>query len=309
MSQRLTHNQHMYNAVVAAAGGMDRHQAKQLFRRLTHHAPTFFYKYFRPDSQSLSGALVGSQMYFARPSSFNDPFEFAAHVHVGESDQKQQEMLVRVAVQGGMSLPAAVEFARATHAAGRLPQLVHDSFKRAVEEHGVVCFSAAGARSPLMWAHYADSHRGVCGVFHAPSDPGFFVNCFPVDYSDDFINVDWTATHTRHTDIGNVIFRKSKCWSYEEEYRGVRQGNEDRLVHFKPQALAGLVLGASCKGAHEQSIEDLLVQRELDGLPRVKLFRSELAPNRYKYLIQRDRALEAKVYAAHSLQRLHQPPP
>src|SRR6185503_592987 len=43
---------------------------------------------------------------------------------------------------------------------------ITDSF---TAKYGVLCFSAS-SKSPLMWAHYAEAHKGVCLGFDIPAE-------------------------------------------------------------------------------------------------------------------------------------------
>lgn len=86
------------------------------------------------------------------------------------------------------------------------------------ETSGVCCFFAGAARNPLMWAHYADSHRGFCVEYVV--DTKDTSNLFEVNYT--------TKPETPsieellfcpHQVIGRILMRKGHEWSYEKEYR------------------------------------------------------------------------------------------
>ena len=75
---------------------------------------------------------------------------------------------------------------------------------------GLLCFTK-GWKSPVMWGHYADRHRGICLGF---------------DVRDGLAkNVEYVSSRLKWPDnageefMGRVICTKFKHWSYEEEYR------------------------------------------------------------------------------------------
>lgn len=100
---------------------------------------------------------------------------------------------------------------------------------------GIVCMSTSW-QHPLMWGHYADSHRGVC--------LGFDVR------ASDWKKVKYQETRPRLTDFGKrslkaltssdweeITLTKFKAWEYEDEYRCIVELKDPDLVsglYFKP---------------------------------------------------------------------------
>ncbi|MER8903444.1 DUF2971 domain-containing protein [Mesorhizobium sp. M0772] len=83
--------------------------------------------------------------------------------------------------------------------------------------NGVICMSKDWD-SPLMWAHYADSHKGMVLGFDVP-DKAFY----QVEYqkkrptlADMGLN---TLDDITPDDIKRLIRTKAEGWSYEQEYR------------------------------------------------------------------------------------------
>jgi hypothetical protein len=94
---------------------------------------------------------------------------------------------------------------------------------RILREHwtkrlGIMCFSASW-KSPLMWAHYADGHTGVClGIDLLEED-----KTRKVVYEPDRIRGLFDATKpnagaTEETML-KVLTTKYKQWEYEDEWR------------------------------------------------------------------------------------------
>lgn len=86
-----------------------------------------------------------------------------------------------------------------------------------VERYGIICMSGHW-KSPLMWAHYAANHTGVCLGFDVPDD-----KTRKVDYTSDRILLDIDPTkHLRgitEDTLKQLAFTKYSQWSYEEEWR------------------------------------------------------------------------------------------
>lgn len=135
---------------------------------------------------------------------------------------------------------------------------------------GVVCFGKHW-RSPVMWAHYARSHTGVCLGFDVPDDKPRKMVYEPE-------RIKWAvelAKPLRGIDtqlLEKVVTTKYEQWAYEEEWRLFAkleepdQINGEYYLNFGPSlALREIIVGARCMcsvgsfkklvGDVEQSVE------------------------------------------------------
>lgn len=82
---------------------------------------------------------------------------------------------------------------------------------------GFICLSQT-RHSPLMWAHYANNHEGVCLELEVEYEP-----LFKVEYRSKKLFPQITLpTHKQYINnknIKKVMGTKSKDWSYEREWR------------------------------------------------------------------------------------------
>ncbi|WP_108814921.1 DUF2971 domain-containing protein [Loktanella sp. Alg231-35] len=87
------------------------------------------------------------------------------------------------------------------------------------QDNGIISFSRNWFQ-PLMWAHYADSHKGLALGFEVPDDLLFKIN-----YVDKRIkpasDVD-VSKSSMEVLIHRLLRTKHIEWSYEDEYRLVR---------------------------------------------------------------------------------------
>ncbi len=147
---------------------------------------------------------------------------------------------------------------------------------------GMLCL-AGHPFSELMWAHYADSHKGVGIVFYENHE--FFQQANHkghkvrkvqnVKYSIErpvfeniFDNLNDSIMETEF--VEKLYFTKSKSWEYEEELRCIRPlGEADKVVklvdgtnihlfNFPPDCIQGLVFGARCTQADQNEILEIL---------------------------------------------------
>lgn len=110
--------------------------------------------------------------------------------------------------------------------------------------HGMVCFSFKWS-NPVLWAHYADKHKGICLGFDVPDEYVKSVKYvdtrrpFPTE-SNDQIALIW-------------LFTKFSGWRYEDEcriYADLEQEEDGNyFADFKEtkMALREVILGCECQ--------------------------------------------------------------
>ncbi|WP_444905577.1 DUF2971 domain-containing protein [Microbulbifer sp. SSSA008] len=136
--------------------------------------------------------IKDGSMMFSKPSDFNDPFD-CCPTQFSEFPENE--------------LPHAVTDAMNHHIQQATSHIV-----------GVSCLTPHPDRM-LMWSHYGDQHRSVCVGF----DTEVLMKDCPKNsegnplYSE-IRKVDYTNTRPDENDQ-NAIFKKSKEWCYENEYR------------------------------------------------------------------------------------------
>jgi Protein of unknown function (DUF2971) len=108
---------------------------------------------------------------------------------------------------------------RVQHACSRL----QSSFKSIISEHTGVCCLSEIATSNLMWAHYADSHRGLCFELDFKASNLNLIDFKPVRYRNAKVQVPpWFLALTeveRNAHYAQILFSKGEEWKYELEHR------------------------------------------------------------------------------------------
>jgi hypothetical protein len=100
-----------------------------------------------------------------------------------------------------------------------LPYQMTDRNKRAAlnatrrqvaSNRGLLCFSATW-KDPVLWAHYANKHKGLCLAFDVPEEA-----CKAVTYERRRLNL---PAKPSLPDAEALIFTKYVNWQYEQELR------------------------------------------------------------------------------------------
>jgi len=133
------------------------------------------YKYRAFSDQNLE-MLVNHQVFFAAPSTFNDPFDCSIEPII---DKVSGEELIELTVVQFKFFGIAEEETRRRLApfAGGKPEHIATvcHMIREIEMqnnlHGLGILSLSETNShPLLWSHYADSHRGFCIEYQRTSE-------------------------------------------------------------------------------------------------------------------------------------------
>ena len=104
----------------------------------------------------------------------------------------------------------------------------------------VLSFSEDPAHA-LMWAHYADAHRGICLGFRR----SFFSQATPVRYPNRVPRLDPNLPETKRRSA--AFLTKRAAWSYEREWRliGLDSGSEaHRYVSLRKGVITQVIFGA-----------------------------------------------------------------
>lgn len=111
--------------------------------------------------------------------------------------------------------------------------------KRPIAEARVLSFTE-DPRHPLMWAHYANAHRGLCLGFLRSALTGVQ----PVRYP---ARVPRVSADTPEEELAAKTFlTKRKAWAYEREWRLVSAATaseQQSFVGLSAKALARVILG------------------------------------------------------------------
>lgn len=158
----------------------------------------------------------------------------------------------------------------------------------------------------LMWAHYADCHRGFVVEFDA--DHAFFHQGLPdshlgtvqpVRYSNErpgfSLGAEPMPGGVAHY-LSSVLLTKSPEWSYEREWRMVVDLNDEarfprdvmgrvHLFHVPPECITGVIFGNRCARTVRDRVFEILAANP--ALGHVEVRYSHLDPARFATRIDR----------------------
>lgn len=252
------------------------------------------YKYLHPDRTDV---LRNQSIRFSSPAVLNDPFELKPHLAALATakylNAELQGVLPRVLAEELARLPAEARSQLTDEALQRyikaqLPSihrnlhslsaqmmpLLQQTMARKLEELlGVLCLSES-PESLLMWAHYADSHRGFVVQFDETSP---FFDC-RVSEDDELRHLRRVTYCSKRPSLtllemenGSAFLMKGIEWEYEAEWRMIvpladasrvlgAGSDAIHLYNFPPSAVTSVILGCRMLETKRAEIRALLAE-------------------------------------------------
>lgn len=110
------------------------------------------------------------------------------------------------------------------------------------KNYRILCLSST-KNSSLMWAHYANSYKGICFEFDFVSEDHHFNMPQKIVYQDT-PPVITDSQLLNNSDISREMFLyKHSLWSYEQEWRVFKPNTDPYVVPFHPNSLKAVYIG------------------------------------------------------------------
>jgi hypothetical protein len=228
----------------------------------------------------LESALRGT-VRFSKPRDFNDPWDCKPWFNV-PMDASGRERLIewfdRTAHTRNPDMDAATR-AQRTEELRRSPAMLSNLVQQAsqgIEEemkkrYRIYCLTTKSA-CPLMWAHYADKHRGICLEFDVWQPD--LCSAIKVQYRETY-----PSFPLDNDDDISIFYAKSADWRYEDEYRLISEEaafafhsetlkTHDGFYTMPPGALKSLIVGALVPSETRSQIKGMVAQLAPDVIVR-----------------------------------------
>lgn len=172
--------------------------------------------------------------------------------------------------------------------------------QRLAKTLGAFCLSENN-NNLLMWAHYAKNHEGVVIGIDTTFTNKIFTHIAPVKYQIDYPSrtdphqsaAIYLGRNTRDEEklesIEQMLFTKSIDWSYEKEWRAIRDNNcdplsdhklyekETQLAELPSEAFSSIYIGCRCAPKKTQE----LIEKARSINPNIKTFKVRTSSRSY----------------------------
>jgi hypothetical protein len=173
---------------------------------------------------------------------------------------------------------------------------------------GLLSFSMT-AENPLLWAHYADSFKGLCAIFRRGElMTSILSTCAKVNYVNKRQRLSQSLLHELTTrqmenkpssEVADKVFflsflHKSSDWAYEQEARIFYPFHAFKKLPFDPNELIGFILGPNFPPELESKLkQEIAAQR-----PTASVYRSSLSTSEFQIVVPRKFAQHSHSEAA-----------
>jgi len=146
--------------------------------------------------------------------------------------------------------------------------------KSLLNDFGICCF-AKNPLDPLMWAYYAESHKGMCLGFEFSNldQEGYFAenSIFEVQYATTPLVFDLLILKDRPSILEKLIpfvTTKHEIWRHEAEWRYVGFKEAQKPVAYRKESLKEVIFGAKAPTEMKAMVKEIC---ETNGLtPRFR---------------------------------------
>jgi len=253
----------------------------------------------------VSGFFPALTLVASRPFDLNDPFEFAINIDYALTPENVEHILEKhkrynaheIAKEKNISVSDAYKTINRNlknlkeNPAYResSSKTLYGNWKTLQNESFRILSLSKNKTSLLMWAHYAEEHKGFAvGLSQKLSAIKPHKIVFP------FRSMIYEKEFTKF-ELGNpgnvkmaekVFTTKSEEWAYEKEARIIYlcQPHENDLtkikLEFAPEAVKEIIFGARMEDGLKKQMRDFCQNRE--DLRHVKFFQAEVSRTHYK---------------------------
>jgi hypothetical protein len=210
---------------------------------------------FRSCSKFLFQSLINESLNLSSPTTFNDLFDCPVLELMNNEDEVSR--LIREAYLRGVKVACFVKNEKLPYLNENSDDLIRDDKKNIKDDEEYL--------KELMWAHYADSHSGICIKYKFPGDvttTGSGEKNYVAYYKD----VEYTSDLRKYSQQSSIntsdaFFAKGEAWNYE---------NELRLLYFNPtnhdshislpisNCIEAIYFGVKCSEKDKQTIQNIL---------------------------------------------------
>jgi len=134
-------------------------------------------------------------------------------------------------------------------------------FKSVAQKWGILCFSQTW-QEPLLWAHYADNHKGIALGYEMPEG-----GLKKVDYVSNPIRTEIELSHDQDENERNLLELagvKYEGWKYEEEHRllvPLKDCPQENGLYFIPLGdnlkIRNIILGCRFDHDEKNNVEEI----------------------------------------------------
>lgn len=240
--------------------------------------------------------LENSEIYFSSNEKLNDPFDVNIPFRIADSGEFDENMfrddyrrIHGTEPDRKLIYSAKKEFPEIIKGDSIIKTKVISDFENNIQaiekKFGIFCLSK-DAKSPPMWAHYADKGKGFCLGFDSDELCNFFssqssikTDIAEVSYQKEFPKMPITV---KSNDLNKyaIARRTTKYldWQYESEVRIILNGVINQAIKIPERIITEIIFGLDMCESHKQELSKLCKEK----FSKIKLFEARMSKNNFK---------------------------
>jgi DUF2971 family protein len=249
--------------------------------------PEQLYKYRSWRDENHRRLFTHNEIFFASAREFNDPFDTTIPVDFsGGTEDDYLDMAKRVARSGHPERKEREVLWEAREALKKGLYRDPENIRKHRLEFQECRFNSFGIFSLsevpeniLMWAHYADSHRGFCVGFDFQKIE--LMKHAHAEGTRQVILLERVEHHLKYPRLNRfemdyeqlTVFPltiKSVDWEYEKEWRLILHGETNKQFHFTDGIVSKVILGCKMRVEEVEEVKEVLRNRS----EKIALFRA-----------------------------------
>ncbi len=263
-----------------------------MINRITNEQiPPILYKYRDWTNKFHKKLITRQEIYFPRPSEFNDPFDGNIPVRwdlMSYEDCFEKNLKFINILHKDKDQKLVREYAKKITDENTLwnPEKLNKEKPEQLEKWnsiiGLVSLSKVNDNI-LMWSHYALNHSGFAVGLKTDSliNDYDFDYLEPIKYQEDYPIV--KGTDDTKLQFYKKFFHKSELWNYENEWRLSKNHIEKRRIRLKKETIGEIVIGCC---ANQTQITQIVRQTRKYLLPSTRIFKAEKNEDDFKLTIK-----------------------
>jgi hypothetical protein len=232
-------------------------------RRITEkELPSILYKYRDWSVKNHRKLISNQEIYFPRPSEFNDPFDGNIPVRwdlmTYEECFKKNLDIINIAHKD-KDQRLVREYAKKVTDEKTLwhPDKLKKERPEQLEKWNSIIGLFSLSSIPdniLMWSHYSFNHTGFVVGLDSESlmDKYDFDYIDPIVYQEDYPLI--TGDDDTTIQFHKKFFHKSELWKHENEWRISKNHIEKRVVKLKPETIKQIIVGCRTSAKETDNI-------------------------------------------------------
>lgn len=235
----------------------------------TVYSPTAYA--FRKCTNFLYQTLVNEQLNLSSPTTFNDPFDCPIKELL--NNENEISYLMKQAYKDCLKIACFMSNVKLPY-----PKDHNNFFSEPVYNEKKHKKDKKEFLNTLMWAHYADSHKGICIKYRFPnsmSKLGGDGNGIVAYFKDVRYSSKEMSRYSGKDSINleDAFFLKGKDWEYENELRFLHYdlNSQDTYGTINiPNCIEAIYFGLKCSDKDKETILNIMspkqfVQRDIEG--------------------------------------------